>query len=100
MKLQVAGETLQISELPELTTAGSSAFRDRARAAFTPALKYFEIDLSQTAFIDSSGLGALIALHKTACGRGGGLRLLRPQPPVRQLLELTRMHRLFEIVKG
>lgn len=99
MKLETTGEILQISEVPELTAEHSSAFRERARAALGPGLKQIEIDLSQTAFIDSSGLGALIALHKTACSRGGGLRLLYPQPPVRQLLELTRMHRLFEIVK-
>lgn len=99
MKLVTTGETLQISEVPELTAEHSSAFRARARAALAPELKQIEVDLSQTVFIDSSGLGALIALHKTASSRGGSLRLLHPQPQVRQLLELTRMHRLFEIVR-
>jgi len=49
--------------------------------------------------VDSCGLGALVALHKTAAARGGVLRLINPTPPVQQILELTRMHRIFEIIK-
>ena len=57
------------------------------------------MDLSQTRFVDSSGLGMLIALHKTMVGRGGSVRILNPTPSVQQILELTRLHRVFEIVK-
>ena len=91
---------MRVSELGELGAANSAAFRDQARAALTDSQKNVEIDLSQTTFLDSCGLGALIALHKTACSRKGTLRLLNPQPPVQQILELTRMHRIFEIVKA
>src|SRR5688572_20012860 len=102
MKIQQLGETLNVSELPELGAANSTHFRDQIRAAMPPsALKAIEIDLSQTRFVDSCGLGALIALHKSATSKNGGVtvRLLNPTPPVQQIFELTRMHRLFEIVK-
>jgi anti-sigma B factor antagonist len=65
----------------------------------TQAHKYIESDLSQTMFLDSCGLGALISLHKTTCSRNGLVRLINPTPPVQQILELTRMHRIFELVK-
>jgi anti-sigma B factor antagonist len=97
MKLQTKGETLRIFDITELGAANANAFRDQARAAMTNGHKHIEIDLSQTAFIDSCGLGALIALHKTACSRKGTVRLLNPQPPVQQILELTRMHHIFQI---
>jgi len=100
MKLESQGNTLRIIELPELGAANSNDVRDRARAALTPALINIEVDLSQTSFLDSCGLGALIALHKTACDRGGNVRLLHPQSPVERVLELTRLHRVFQIVKG
>jgi anti-sigma B factor antagonist len=100
MKTQVQGDTLRISGIRELGTANSDTFRDQARAALTPAQKNIEIDLSQMLFLDSCGLGALISLHKTACSRDGQVRLLHPTPAVQQILELTRMHRLFEIVNG
>jgi anti-sigma B factor antagonist len=100
MKIQTQGETLSISEVAQLGAANSNKFRDEARAAMTDQQKNIEIDLSQTQFLDSCGLGSLIALHKTACSRQGMLRLKNPTPPVLQILELTRMNRIFDIVKS
>jgi len=97
MKLEIQGDTLRISDVKELGAAVAPAFRDSARAALSDEQRNIEVDLSQTTFVDSAGLGALIALHKTARSRQGAVRLLDPQPQVRQLLELTRMHHLFEI---
>jgi len=99
MKIQPEGETLRVSEIQELGAANANAFRDEVRSALANGQKHIEIDLSQTAFIDSCGLGALIALHKTACSRNGAVHLLNPQPPVQQILELTRMHHIFQITK-
>ena len=98
MKLAIQGDKLCISEVRELGTANADAFREQARAALTESQKDIDVDLSQTLYVDSRGLGVLISLHKTACSRHGALRVLRPTPPVQQILELTRMHRLFEIV--
>jgi len=77
-----------------------SPFRDQVRGALGELQKNIEIDLSETSFVDSCGLGALISLHKTTCNRNGTVRLLNPTPPVQQILELTRMHRIFEIVNN
>lgn len=98
MKLQNDGETLRVSAVTELSAANANAFRDETRQAFARDQRDIEIDLSQAAAVDSCGLGALVALHKTASSRGGVLRLLNPTPPVQQLLELTRMHRIFEVI--
>lgn len=98
MKLVIQGDRLCISEIRELGTANADAFREQARAALTPAQKDIEIDLSQTLYVDSRGLGALLSLHKTVCSRNGVLRIIRPAPAIQQILELTRLHRLFEIV--
>jgi anti-sigma B factor antagonist len=98
MKLQIHGDTLVVSGLRELGAANANAFRDQVRAALGEAQKIIEIDLSRTTFVDSCGLGALISLHKTVCARNGLVRLHKPTAPVQQILELTRMHRIFEIV--
>jgi len=99
MKMQVQGDTLLIAQIKELGAANANGFRDWVRSNLADGQKNIEVDLSHTTFIDSCGLGALIALHKTACSRQGTVRLLHPQPQVQQILELTRMHRIFEIVK-
>lgn len=101
MKIQYQGDTLTVSELKELGAANSHAFREEIRTALPATFKTIEIDFSQTGFLDSCGLGALIALYKTARSRveGATIRLVNPSPPVQQIFELTRMNRIFEIVK-
>jgi anti-sigma B factor antagonist len=100
MKMQTHGNTLRISALKELSATTANSFRDEIRHVFGDGQANIEIDLSQTTVMDSCGLGALIALHKTASARNGALRLLNPHPAVQQILELTRMHRIFEVVKA
>jgi anti-sigma B factor antagonist len=99
MKLQNTGDTLRASAIAELSATNANSFRDETRHAFGQGQRNIEVDLSQTTAVDSCGLGALVALHKTAAARGGVLRLLNPTPPVQQILELTRMHRIFEVIK-
>jgi anti-sigma B factor antagonist len=100
MKVQIQGDTLTISGIKELAAANSQFFRDQVHAAIEDHHRNIEIDLSQTMFVDSCGLGALVALRNTVHSRKGAVRLLNPTPPVHQILELTRMHRIFEIVKN
>ena len=99
IKVEIQGDVLNIGGVKELSAANANSFRDQVRGALTQRLKHIDIDLSETMFLDSCGLGALISLHKTACTRSGAVRLLNPTPPVQQILELTRLHRVFEIVK-
>ncbi len=100
MKLDVNGDTLRISAVNQLGAANANSFRDWVREALSDGEKNLDIDLSQMTFLDSCGLGALVALHKLVRNRSGTLRLLHPQPPVQQILELTRMDQLFEVVKA
>ena len=52
------------------------------------------VDLSETAFIDSSGLGALVASLKKCRQAGGDLRLAAPTEQVVTALELTNLIRV------
>lgn len=52
------------------------------------------VDLADTGFIDSSGLGALIAGLKRARQAGGDLRIARPSEQVRMVLNLTNLDRV------
>jgi anti-sigma B factor antagonist len=100
MKIENQGDCLMVSEIPELTAANSANFRDEVRSALSGSPSVIEINLSQTRFMDSSGLGALFALYRATAQNGGlVLRLLNPIPEIEQLLELTQMQQLFEIVK-
>lgn len=52
------------------------------------------VDLGETTFIDSSGLGALIGGLKAARQKGGDLRLARPSQQAQVVLELTTLNRV------
>ena len=98
MKINQDGHRMSVSHIPELSAVNSTLFRQEVQAAIPPALHTLEIDLSQTLFVDSSGLGALVPLYKNlANGTGIKLRLLNPAPEIQQLLHLTQMHQFFEI---
>lgn len=99
MKVDSHGDTLQISSVAQLGEANARAFRDWVNREFHQGHRNIEVDLSQTTFVDSSGLGALVALHKAARRRSGTLRLVNPRPPVQQILELTRLDGILEIIK-
>ena len=55
------------------------------------------LDLNGVTFVDSSGLGALVACLRTATAREGDLKLSGLNPRLNSVFELTRLHRLFEI---
>ena len=100
MKIENEGQELHISDIPELTAVNSGAFREEVRAALPETPTLVEIDLSQTRFLDSSGLGALFALYRSVQrSKGVTPRLLNPTREIQQLLELTQMQQLFEITR-
>jgi anti-sigma B factor antagonist len=99
MNIEDKGETLAVDGIGELAAGNASLVRDEVRAALKDSHSTITVDLSDTSFLDSSGLGTLISLHKTMMGRSGVVRLLNPTPVATQVLELTRMHRIFEIVR-
>ena len=100
MKFEVKGETLSVEEVSELGAENWQSFGEQVRAAMPETSRNIEIDLSQTSFLDSCGLGALISLRRTASSRNGIVRLVNPSPRVQLLFDVTRMHKIFEIVRG
>ncbi len=100
MKIDNQGPYLSISEIPELTAVNSPDFNAEIRAVLPASPSVIEIDLSQTRFIDSSGLGALFALYRASLkSKGVTLRLLNPRPEIEELLELTQMRQLYEVIR-
>jgi anti-sigma B factor antagonist len=55
------------------------------------------VDFSRSAYIDSSGLGALVSLGKRIREAGGDLRLAGLNEDLRTLFELTRLDALFPL---
>ena len=58
------------------------------------------LDLSKMDFICSTGLGAIIFGHLKSRHHNGQIRLVSPQPAVRELLETTRLTKLFPLYES
>lgn len=56
-----------------------------------------QLDLGGISFMDSSGLSALIAVHKQVRAAGGVLELHHAGEPVRRMLAVTGMDRVFTV---
>lgn len=56
------------------------------------------LDLSKLSYIDSSGLGVLIAIHNRCTQKKGFVKIKGLQGNIKELFELTRLTKVFEIV--
>lgn len=97
MRIEIQGGTLKVSEVRELGASSAGELRDTVRTTLGDT-QNIDIDLGETSYIDSCGIGTLIGLRKMVENRDGVVRVLNPQPSVRQILRLTQMDRVFEIV--
>ena len=55
------------------------------------------VDLGKVSFIDSTGLGALVAGYNGAVERGGTFELVASDPRVVRVLEMTSLDQLFTV---
>ena len=62
--------------------------------------KQIVLDVGPVGFVDSSGLGAILSALRQANSLGGDIKLAQLSRPVRVVVELTRMHRIFEIFES
>jgi len=80
-----------------LDAAASREFRQDFDTLWSDQVRSVELDFEQVDFIDSSGVGALLGVYKRLPEQGGSVRLRRVKPPVQSVIELLRLHRIFEI---
>ncbi|SFJ11966.1 STAS domain-containing protein [Jannaschia pohangensis] len=84
---------LTINE-PRIDAAGAVAFKDRIRSLVQDFDGRVVLDMDRVEFLDSSGLGALVAVMKLL-GGGRRLELANCGTIVRKVLALTRMDSVF-----
>lgn len=79
----------------DVDVATVDAFIARAEEAFAGADGALVIDVGGVTFIDSSGLGALVRIHKSAQEKGLGMRLVNVPTAVSRIFDLTGLGSLF-----
>ena len=81
----------------DLDISGVDEFLDHAERLVDAGAAEIEVDLGGVTFIDSSGLGAMVRLQRTATAAGRQLWLSNVPRPVTRILELTGLTGLFTV---
>lgn len=82
----------------ELDIVTAEACKARLASVLDGDVTTLRLDLGGLGFVDSSGLGALVALHHHAESAGARVELAGVSSQVRRLMEITRLDELFTIV--
>jgi anti-sigma B factor antagonist len=78
-----------------ITAETSESFKSRVKnLALTH--QYVMADLAAVDFVDSSGLGGVLAAFVSARSKGSQLKLVKVHPHVRDLLDMTRLASVLE----
>lgn len=93
---QVEGEILVVSLRDKrLDAVIATSFREAMLERISQGQHKIVLDLTSVGFLDSSGLGAIVAILKQV-GQEGRLYLCGVTPAVMAVLRLTRMDRVFK----
>lgn len=76
---------------------GSAAVRDALRDLVSNGDKKILLNLGEVSYIDSSGVGELVAGFTTVANRGGQLKLLNLTKKVKDLLQITKLYTIFDV---
>lgn len=82
----------------ELDIVTAETCKRRLSSVVDDGATSLRLDLNDLAFIDSSGLGALVAVHHHAVAADAALELTGVSAQVRRLMQITRLDELFTIV--
>lgn len=76
---------------------GSSLLRDELRSLIGSNRRKILLNLADVDYMDSSGIGQLVAAFTTVNNQGGQLKLLNLTKRMKELLQMTRVISIFEI---
>ena len=76
---------------------GSAALRGAIRDLAASGQKLILLNLADINYIDSAGLGELVASFATIRRQGGQLKLLKLTKRVHDLMQVTKLYTVFEV---
>jgi anti-anti-sigma factor len=85
------GEVTVVAPVGDLDLAAADQVKRTLMGLIEKGQARLVMDLGRVAYIDSSGLGVLVAAMKRARSAGGDVRLCALQDDVRTIFEMTRL---------
>jgi len=76
---------------------GSSIVRDTVKDLLAKGQKNILLNLADINYIDSSGIGELVAAFTSVRNQGGEMKLLHLTKKVHDLLQITKLYTVFDV---
>jgi anti-sigma B factor antagonist len=76
---------------------GDVVLRDKVIELLDAGQTKILLSLEKVSYMDSAGIGELVACFKKAREKGGTVKLLKPSGKVEDLLQLTKLWEVFDI---
>ena len=93
-----AGDVSVVDVSGRLTLGeGSSVLQDQMRSLISGGHKKILLNMKDVTYIDSSGIGELVAAYTSASSHGGNVKLLGLTNKVKDLLQITKLYTVFEV---
>jgi anti-sigma B factor antagonist len=92
-------EGVTILDLSGRITLGEASVvvRDVINNLMSNGNKKILLNLAEVNYIDSSGIGVLVSSFTSVRSHGGELKLVNTSKRIRDLLQITKLHSLFDI---
>jgi anti-sigma B factor antagonist len=75
----------------------SNAMREQIKGMLAAGQKKIVLNLADVTYIDSAGLGALVAAHHSARTQGASLKLAHLGSKFQEILQVTKLLTVFEV---
>jgi anti-sigma B factor antagonist len=91
------GDVTVVDLIGRLTlTDNAGRLKDKVRRLLLEGRSRIVLNLEETAYIDSTGLGEIVAAYTAAAKAGGAMKVANPGPRLRNLLVTTRLLTAFD----
>ena len=97
LDLRENGEVSILVLSGQLTSGGDEQLREAIDTLLGSGRSDILIDFTEVTFMDSSGIGELVASYRTVERLGGKLKILNPSKRVQDSLDLMRLLPIFDI---
>jgi anti-sigma B factor antagonist len=77
----------------------SHALREKLKGLIAQGKKQIVLNMDHVAYIDSAGLGMLVAAHVSAKNQGASLKLSNLGARFQEILQITKLVTVFEVCK-
>jgi anti-sigma B factor antagonist len=97
LELESEGVTILIIDGRIVLGEESNAFRERIKSFLTEGKTRIVLNMEHVTYIDSAGLGTLVAVHASARTGGATLKMAQLGAMFTKMIQMTRLFIVFDV---